>query len=193
MVAFPVEITNPQPETWSAPTVATLIIAGFALLVSLVSAAFNIWSWKAQGINGHLEAFETPGLDHEGKLSLYLILTNTGRMPLPVMVLGMRRKQYPWSKSPLLEVFNGRGDFPSIEKLASGPRPRIEPAEDMTAAISMADILEICKKNNFPLRQVEFVATTSVKDFRTRMSREARKHIERFQEAQENQAPDSDS
>lgn len=193
MVAFPVEITNPQPETWSAPTVATLIIAGFALLVSLGSAAFNIWSWKAQGLDGHLKVFPEMSEDADGDMSIFVVLTNTGRMPLPVMLLGMGRKWYPFHRTAPFEILEGYGEFPSLYDHEDGPRPKIEPFEDMSGPVSVSEILKFCQNNNLSLRQIQFVVTTSVKDFYARIPRPLRMEIERFQEAQENQAPDSDS
>lgn len=181
MVALPVEIVNPQPESWTGPVVLTLAIAGAALVVSLISAGFNVWSWKAQGVNGHLKVFPDIGEDASGETSICLVLTNTGRMPLPVMLLGMGKKWCPFDRRAPFKLLEGYGEFPSLYDHEDGPRPKIEPAEDMSGMVGVEEILEFCKEHRLTLHQVEFTVTTSVKDFRARIPRAVRKTIEELQ------------
>ena len=159
--AFLVEIVD-RPTGWDFNNVSTLIIAGLALVVSVISAGFNIWSWRKQGA----VAQTSIELLHED--ALWLSVSNIGRLPARVEPIIVSDAQtYDWCRLPIQDFsFSDKG----FEKI-------MEPGEYLAGSVPLQEFAIIMHDQNRKLKDIKIAIRFAGKNLRIGIPRRIRKKI----------------
>ncbi|WP_236163579.1 hypothetical protein [Corynebacterium ammoniagenes] len=151
-----------QQSGWDLLDISTVLIAGFALAVSIVSAGFNIWSWHRQGPRPHTSIQKL----HDK--ALWLSVSNIGRMPAKVEpIIVSDEKAFDWCRLPI----------PDFSFSDDGHQKIMNPGDYIAGAVPLKEFAIVMHDNKRKLKDVRVVIRFAGRDLRIKIPRKIRRQI----------------